>query len=324
MAKLSTTPPSVRSNDVEAPDRARRRLLPPGFMLYLFRSPHTPVRIARRLRAPSLAEAVGGRVVLVTGASSGSGRAAALRVGAAGATVLLVARTTEALEEVRVLIDRSGGTAHVHTCDLRDAEAVDRLAAEIVEDHGRVDVFVNNAGRSIRRSIEESYDRLHDFERTMRLNYFAALQLMLAVLPAMREHGSGPIVNVSTMGVLGRPPRWSAYVASKAALDAFSHCLAVEARDDGVRVTNIHFPLVHTPMSAQTPVYDGAPGLSAEDAADAIVEAIRTRPPRISPRLGVLFQMGWLAFPAVMEALFGRFYRRSGASPSSRSASARS
>jgi NAD(P)-dependent dehydrogenase (short-subunit alcohol dehydrogenase family) len=319
MAKLSTNGRRrllrLRSaNASESSERPRRGALRARLALYLYRSPQTPVRLLRRVRAPSLPDAVGGRVVLVTGASSGIGRAAALRIGAAGATVLLVARTTAALEEVRAQIDATGGTAHIHSCDLRDPEAVDRLATEIVEGYGRVDVFVNNAGRSIRRAIDESYDRVHDFERTMRLNYFAPLQLMLALLPAMREHGSGHIINVSTMGVQGRAPRWSAYIASKAALDAFSHCLAIEVRDDGVRVTNIHFPLVHTPMSAPTRAYDGAPGLTAEEAADAIVEAIRTRPPRISARFGVLLQTGWLASPAAMQAVLGRFFRRSVAS----------
>src|SRR5438132_189535 len=153
------------------------------------------------------------------------------------------ARTSsEALEEVRAEIESAGGSAEVLTCDMRDMEAVDQLAAEIIEQHGRVDVLINNAGRSIRRSVEESYDRAHDYERTMRLNYFAAVHLVLALLPAMRERGSGQIINVSTMGVQGRAPRWSAYIASKAALDAFSICLANETRSDGVTVTGIHFP----------------------------------------------------------------------------------
>jgi NAD(P)-dependent dehydrogenase (short-subunit alcohol dehydrogenase family) len=277
----------------------------------MYRSAFTPARIVRLLRAPSLGAAVKGRVVLVTGASSGIGRATARRVGAAGATVLLVARRTEALTAVQAEIAAAGGTAHVHPCDLRDLEAVDRLAAEILERYGRVDVFVNNAGRSIRRPIDESYDRAHDFERTMQLNYFAALRLILAFLPSMREQRSGHIVNVSTMGVLGRPPRWSAYVASKAALDVFSTCLAVEVRGDDVRVTNIYFPLVHTPMIAPTAIYDGAPGLTAEEAATTIAEAIRTRPPRISPRLGVLFQTAWLIAPAGMQRMLSRVYRRS-------------
>jgi NAD(P)-dependent dehydrogenase (short-subunit alcohol dehydrogenase family) len=293
-----------------APPR-RRRKLPAQVTLYLFGSPHTPARILRRLRAPSLEQAVRGRVVLVTGASSGIGRAAALRIGEAGATVLLVARTTEALEEVRAQIEASGGTAHVHPCDLRDPESVEQLGAEIVELYGRVDIFVNNAGRSIRRPIDESYDRLHDYERTMRLNYFAPLQLILALLPAMRQHGSGHIINVSTMGVIGRAPRWSAYVASKSALDAFSHSIAIETRGDGVRITNIHFPLVHTPMAAATAIYNRAPGLTTDDAADEIVEAIRTKTPRLTPRLGALFGAGWLISPAAMQALLSRFFQRS-------------
>jgi NAD(P)-dependent dehydrogenase (short-subunit alcohol dehydrogenase family) len=278
---------------------------------YTYRSPFSPARIVRLLRAPSLNAAVRGRVVLVTGASSGIGRATALQVGAAGATVLLMARRTEELEEVEAEIAAAGGTAYVHPCDMRDLEAVDRVAAEILDRYGRVDVLINNAGRSIRRSIDESYERAHDFERTMQLNYFAALHLILALLPGMRERRAGHVINVSTMGVQGRPARWSAYIASKAALDAFSHSLAIEVRAEGVRVTNVHFPLVHTPMVAPTRIYDGAPGLTAEEAADVIAEAIRTRPPRISARLGVIFQTGWLVAPAAMQALLSRFYQRS-------------
>jgi NAD(P)-dependent dehydrogenase (short-subunit alcohol dehydrogenase family) len=277
----------------------------------MYRSAFTPARVVRLMRAPSLAASVTGRVVLVTGASSGIGRATAQRLGAAGATVLLVARRTEALTALEAEIAAVGGTAHVHPCDLRDLEAVDRLAAEIMERYGRIDVLVNNAGRSIRRSIDQSYDRAHDFERTMQLNYFAALHLILALLPSMRERRSGHIINVSTMGVLGRPPRWSAYVASKAALDAFSNCLAVEVLGDDVHVTNIYFPLVHTPMVAPTGIYDGAPGLTAEEAATMIDEAIRTKAPRISPRLGVLFQTAWLIAPATMQRMLSRFYARS-------------
>ena len=285
--------------------------LPASLMRYAYRSALSPSRIVRLLRAPSLDAAVRERVVLVTGASSGIGRAAALRVGSAGATVLLVARRTEELEEVAAEITAAGGKAHVHPCDLRDLEAVDRLAAEILDRYGRVDVLVNNAGRSIRRSIDQSYDRAHDFERTMRLNYFAALHLILALLPAMREQRCGHIINVSTMGIQGRAPRWSAYIASKAALDAFSACLAAEVRAEDVRVTNVHFPLVHTPMSAAARIYDDVPGLTVEEAADMIAEAIRTRPPRISPRLGVVFQTAWLVAPAAMQEMLSAFYRRS-------------
>ena len=280
--------------------------LPPTLVRYLYRSPFTPARIVRLLRAPGLDLAVGGRVVLVTGASSGIGRATARRLGAAGATVLLVARRAAALEDLAIEIDASGGQAHVHPCDLRDLDAVDRLAGELLETYGHVDILVNNAGHSIRRSVSEAYDRSHDFHRTMRINYFAPLHLMLALLPAMRDQGRGHIVNVSTMGVLGRPPRWSAYVASKAALDALSSCLAGEIDADGVHMTSIHFPLVHTPMSAPTAIYAGAPGLTVDEAADVIAEAIRTRPPRMSPRLGILFQVGWLVAPTTMRKMLSR------------------
>jgi len=285
--------------------------LPAPIVRYLYASAYTPARVVRLLRAPDLGQAVRGRVVLVTGASSGIGRATARRLGGAGATVLLVARRAGALDDLALEIDASGGEAHVHPCDLRDLDAVDQLAAEVLESYGHVDVLVNNAGRSIRRSVSEAYERSHDFHRTMRLNYFAPVHLLLALLPAMRERGGGHVINVSTMGVQGRPPRWSAYVASKTALDALSTCLASEVHADGVHMTSIHFPLVHTPMSASTAIYDGKPGLTAEEAADVVAEAVRTRPPRISPRLGVLFEIGWLVAPAAMHRLLGRAYRRS-------------
>jgi NAD(P)-dependent dehydrogenase (short-subunit alcohol dehydrogenase family) len=278
---------------------------------YLLRSPVTPARVIRLLRAPSLEDALAGRVVLVTGASSGIGRATALRVGAAGATVLLVARRHEALEAVRAAIVADGGEAYVYDCDLRDWQQIARLVAEILEHHEAVDVLINNAGHSIRRPIDRSYDRAHDFERSMRLNYFAPLRLILALLPAMRARSGGHIINVCTMGVQVRAPRWSAYVASKAALDAFATCLAAEVRADGVSVTDIHFPLVHTPMSAASGLYADAPGLSAGEAADTIAEAIRTRPARISARLGIAFALAWLIAPGAMQRELSRRYERS-------------
>jgi NAD(P)-dependent dehydrogenase (short-subunit alcohol dehydrogenase family) len=277
----------------------------------MFRSPRSPARVVRLLRGPSLIEAVHGRVVLVTGASSGIGRATALRLGSAGATVLLAARRTDELADVAAEIAGGGGTAFVYPCDMRDMDSVDRLAAEVLDRHGRVDVLINNAGRSIRRSVAESYERAHDYERTMRLNYFAAVHLMLALVPQMVQRRYGHIINVSTMGVFNRPPRWGAYVASKSALEAFSNVLAVEAYEDNVRVTNINFPLVHTPMVAPTAIYNGAPGLSAEEAADAIAEAIRTRPPRLTPRLGLAFGTGWHVAPGAMTRFMNGIYQRS-------------
>jgi NAD(P)-dependent dehydrogenase (short-subunit alcohol dehydrogenase family) len=265
---------------------------PARFMRYLLRGPMTPARVVRLLRAPSLEQALAGRVVLVTGASSGIGRAAAVRLGSAGATVLLVARRREALEEVRAEIAAGGGTAYVHACDLRDLDAVSRLTARILEHHEGVDVLINNAGHSIRRPVDRAYDRAHDFERTMRLNYFAPLGLILALLPVMRERGHGHVINVCTMGVQARAPGWSAYTASKAALDAFASCLAAETR-------------------AATGIYAGAPGLTPEEAANTIAEAVRTKPVRMSARLGIAFQTAWLIAPSAMLRLLSRGYERS-------------
>jgi NADP-dependent 3-hydroxy acid dehydrogenase YdfG len=185
----------------------------------------------------SLKRAVKGRRVLITGASSGIGRAAALKLGAAGAEVLLVARSAEKLERVKSTIERAGGVAHVYAADLSDLAGSEVLGKEVIRQHGGVDVLVNNAGRSIRRSLELSQDRFHDFERTMQLNYFGALKMILAFLPSMREQKRGHIVNVSSIGVQANTPRFSAYVASKAALDAFSRSAAAELVDEGISIT---------------------------------------------------------------------------------------
>ena len=179
-------------------------------------------------RDRSLAGTIKGKKILITGASSGIGLETALKVGEAGGEVLLVSRTREKLEEVAEQVRESGGTAHVHPADLSDLEDIDRLAKEVLDEHGGVDVLINNAGRSIRRSVAASYDRFHDYERTMQLNYFGALKLILAFMPGMRERKSGHIINVSSIGVQTNTPRFSAYVASKSALDAFSRCTAPE------------------------------------------------------------------------------------------------
>ena len=218
----------------------------------------------------SLEAAVRGRIVMVTGASSGIGKAAALKIADAGGTVLLVARTPEKLELTRDQILAGGGVAHIHQCDLSDFEDIDRMAEEVLAQHGHVDVLVNNAGRSIRRSIALSYDRPHDFERTVQLNYLGAVRLILKLLPVMRERKSGQIINISSIGVQTNMPRFSAYVASKSALDAFSRCIASEIIDDGVHITTINMPLVRTPMIAPTKMYDRFPTITPEEAADMI------------------------------------------------------
>jgi NAD(P)-dependent dehydrogenase (short-subunit alcohol dehydrogenase family) len=264
-------------------------------------------------RDHALSRAVRGKVVLITGASSGIGRATALKIGAAGGTVLLVARTPEKLEQTRADIEAAGGTAYVHRCDVSDVADVERLAKEVLDRHGRVDVLINNAGRSIRRSIALSYDRLHDFERTMQLNYFGAVRLILSLLPAMRSgtegRRGGHIINVSSIGVQTNTPRFSAYVASKAALDAFSRCIASEVIDDGVHLTTIHMPLVRTPMIAPTKMYDRFPAITPTDAADMICRAIVRRPKKVGTTLGNVGELAYAIAPKAVDTVLNVAYK---------------
>ena len=236
------------------------------------------------LGTASLERAVRGRVVLVTGASSGIGRAAALKLAGAGAAVALVARDEGRLDEVRVAIEANGGTAQAFACDLTDASARERMTARLLERFGRLDVLVNNAGRSLRRTVEDSRDG--DAERLMALNYHAPVALIRAFLPGMLDRRCGQIVNISTIGVQSHPPRFSAYVASKAALDGYSRCLGNEVERDGIAVTTIHMPLVRTPMIEPTPKFRQFPSLAPEQAARLIADAVVHRPNNISTLLG--------------------------------------
>jgi NAD(P)-dependent dehydrogenase (short-subunit alcohol dehydrogenase family) len=228
----------------------------------------------------SLAGRVRGKVAVVTGASSGIGRATALKLAEAGARVVLVARGEEKLLETKQEIDRLGGTAVTYAADLSDLKSCDALVARVLEEQGGCDFLVNNAGRSIRRGIANSLDRFHDFERTMQLNYFGAVRLILGFLPKMMEQKRGHIINISSIGVLSNAPRFSAYVASKSALDSFSACAASEFVDKGIAFTTINMPLVRTPMIAPTKMYESIPTLSPEEAAGLVVQAIVHKPVR--------------------------------------------
>jgi NAD(P)-dependent dehydrogenase (short-subunit alcohol dehydrogenase family) len=270
---------------------------------------HTPHALARMLARGSLRDAVAGKVVLITGGSSGIGRAAALEIGAAGGTVVLVARGEEKLREVAAEIAGTGGTAHVHPCDLTDMEAIDSLVADVLEQHGRVDVLVNNAGRSIRRSLALSYDRFHDFERTMTLNYFAPLRLMLGLLPGMRQRRDGHVVNISSIGVQTKVPRFAAYIASKAALDTACDAFQAETQDEGVRFTTVHMPLVRTPMIAPTTLYDSFPTLTPEEAGEVVCDAIVERPRRYSPAFGRVASFADSITPEIMDVVRNRGYK---------------
>jgi len=247
----------------------------------------------------SLRGRVANRIVLITGGSSGIGKAAALKIAAAGAVTLIVARDTAKLAATRLEAAARGLSIVTYAADIADPAQCDALIKTIIADHGGVDILINNAGRSIRRGIEHSYDRLHDFERTMRINYFASVQLTMGLLPEMVKKQSGHVINISSIGVLAGSPRFSAYVASKAALEAWTQCAAGEFLDRGINFTIINFGLVRTPMIAPTKFYDHVPTMTPEEAADLIAEAIIRRPLRLTTRLGV--------FSQVVQALAPRF-----------------
>ncbi|MGI9157074.1 MAG: SDR family oxidoreductase [Marmoricola sp.] len=236
----------------------------------------------------SVVEALTGKTVVITGASSGIGLVTAVKVAKAGGVPILVARGIDKLEATKDLIVGQGGEAYAYGCDLSDLDAIDRLTKQLSEDFDHIDFVVNNAGRSIRRSVKLSQDRFHDFERTMALNYFGAIRLIMGLLPTMREQQSGHIVNISSIGVQTNPPRFSAYVASKSALDSWSNVVSSELVGDGISFTSIHMPLVRTPMIAPTKLYDQFPTISPGQAARKVIEALVEKPHEINTSLGNL------------------------------------
>jgi NAD(P)-dependent dehydrogenase (short-subunit alcohol dehydrogenase family) len=257
----------------------------------------------------SLHGRVAGRVVVITGGSSGIGKAAALRVAAAGATTIIVARNADKLERAKQEAAARGLNLITYSADIADPIQCDMLIDRIKTEHGGVDILVNNAGRSIRRGIESSFDRLHDFERTMKINYFGCLRLTMGFLPEMARRRSGHIVNISSIGVLTNAPRFSAYVASKAALEAWTRCAASEFLDRGVEFTIINMPLVRTAMSAPTKLYDRVPMMTPEEAADLVVEAVVRRPVRLATKLGIFGQVLQAVLPHVAQIIMNTMFR---------------
>ena len=251
----------------------------------------------------SLRGAAAGKRVLITGGSSGIGRATALRLAEAGAHVIIVARDLQKLAAVATEILAHGGTVSTYPCDITDARACTALVARIKAAHGGIDILINNAGHSIRRSIAISCDRLHDYERLMQLNYFAAVRLTLAFLPQLASQRSGHVIVISSIGVLSNAPRFSAYVASKAAIEAFARCAASEYRDQGVHFTVINMPLVRTPMIAPTQAYAQLPALSPSEAAGLIADAIVHKPPRVATRLGAFARGLELVAPKLADVI---------------------
>src|SRR5690606_32488963 len=259
---------------------------------------------------------VEGKVCVVTGATSGIGLATAEKLAEAGAILVIGARTKETLDEVAAHLEAKGGSVHAYQCDFSDMEDCDRFVKTVLDNHGHVDVLVNNAGRSIRRSLSLSFDRFHDFERTMQLNYFGSVRLIMGFAPAMLERRRGHVVNISSIGVLTNAPRFSAYVASKSALDAFSRCAAAEWSDRNLTFTTINMPLVKTPMIAPTKIYDSVPTLSPEEAAQMVADAIVYRPKRIATRLGVFASVLHSLTPQMGEIIMNTGYRMFPDSPS--------
>jgi NAD(P)-dependent dehydrogenase (short-subunit alcohol dehydrogenase family) len=251
---------------------------------------------------------VRGRVVLITGGSSGIGLAAAKKIAAAGAKVLIVARDAQKLAEAKKEI-AAQGMVHAYQADIGDVKQCGDFIASVLKEHGQVDILVNNAGRSIRRAIESSYERFHDFERTMQVNYFGALRLTLALLPSMARRRRGHIINISSIGVLTNAPRFSAYIASKAALDAFSRCAAAEYADTGVKFTTVNMPLVKTPMIAPTKLYQNVPVMTPEEAAEMIADAIVHEPVRIATRLGIFGEVIHTLLPRVAQIIMNTSFR---------------
>jgi short-subunit dehydrogenase len=253
--------------------------------------------------------AVNGKTVLITGASSGIGKAAAFKIAKAGGIPLLVARSADKLEEAKKEIEDNGGVAYTYSADISEPSSVDELVERVLADHPSIDILVNNAGRSIRRSVALSYDRFHDYERTIQLNYLGTIKLIMGLLPHMRDRRSGLVVNVSSIGVQTNPPRFSAYVASKAALDAWTRVVGSESIGDNVHFTTIHMPLVRTPMIAPTKIYDSFPTISPEEAADLICEAIRAKPKQINTRLGTFGEVSYALFPKAVDQILSTAYK---------------
>jgi NAD(P)-dependent dehydrogenase (short-subunit alcohol dehydrogenase family) len=257
----------------------------------------------------SLKGTVGGKVVLVTGGSSGIGLAAAHKFAEAGAVTIICGRDQDKLDEACGEARAKGYEFVAYAADLADMADCDRLVKLLIDNHGGVDFLVNNAGRSIRRAVENSYDRFHDFERTMQLNYFGCLRVTMGLLPSMVAKRKGHVVNISSIGVLTNAPRFSAYVASKAALDAWTRCAASEFADQGITFTTINMPLVRTPMIAPTKIYNNVPTLSPDDAAAMVAEACIDKPVRIATRLGIFGEVLHALAPRVAQIVMNTTFR---------------
>ena len=306
-AAMELVPATTRRRALRTLESAARRLPASTFTAPL--GARLPV-LRPRVSSVRLADALDGRHVVLTGATSGIGLSTAHALGRAGANVTLVARNEDKLAEVAEGIAADGGTADYVCADLSDPDDADNVVEQVRARHGGADVLINNAGHSIRRPLDRSYQRAHDFERTMALNYFGPVRLILGLMPGMRERSEGHIVNVSTMGVeIGPEPRFAAYLASKAALDAFTASAAPETSHDGVSWSTVYMPLVATPMIKPTAIYRRMPALTPAQGSQLIQEALVDRPRFVSTPIGRLGGLLYQLTPGAVEALFNLGFR---------------
>lgn len=259
-----------------------------------------------------MSERIHEKTIIITGASSGIGEAAAKRLAGLGAHICLVARREEELKRVKTDIENDGGSASIYPADLSSEAGVDACMNAILAEHPQIDILINNAGRSIRRTVKESLDRYHDYQRTMQLNYFAPVRMILRLLPQMFERGSGHIINVSSMAALIPTPYYSAYAGSKSALDGFSRSLRAELVDKGVYITVINFPLVKTAMTAPTKAYRYLRQMDVDDAGKWVVKAVERHPARLTSRLGEAWGAAAMVLPGTTTDWTGRLFRYMG------------
>ncbi|MEO6471522.1 MAG: SDR family NAD(P)-dependent oxidoreductase [Aeromicrobium sp.] len=251
-----------------------------------------------------------GQTVVITGASGGIGADAARKLARLGATVCILARREDELLAVKTDIERGGGVVHTYAVDLSDPEEADAVAKRLLADHRRIDVLVNNAARSIRRPITDSTDRIHDYERTMAINYFGAVRLTLALVPRFLEQGHGHVVSVSSMSTQIPIPLFSAYLASKTALESFTRSLDAELGSRGMSTTIVYFPMVRTPMSTATDIYQKMPMMSSDKAANWIVKAVVDKPTRVTSIPGAIGGLGMATLPGVVTGATRPLFRR--------------
>ncbi|GAC56662.1 putative oxidoreductase [Gordonia hirsuta DSM 44140 = NBRC 16056] len=249
--------------------------------------------------------------IVITGGSSGIGKATARMCITRGANVILVSHEPEQLsavaEELNAEVPKPGlplGRACAYVADITDESLVRTLVKSIIAEHDHIDVLVNNAGRSIRRSSVNALDRAHDYQRMMAVNYFGAVYLTLSVLPHMIERQSGHIVNVSDVLVQSRGARFGAYAASKAALEAFADATAAETLSDHVTFTNVRLPLTRTRMIAPTRAYESRRGIWGVDkAAHRVLKAIVERPKQVTSLVGDLADLGHRTAPRLTNRI---------------------